>query len=173
MGYVIPAWELEIADVQAIRQKVVDALFNVSVRLTGLTREELVVRNALPKTDFGLTNEYWLTPTLTANAWSNYFTKELEKQRFAAFYGVANQAADPQVTGLKFKIGPGDGVKTIDVVQLEDMYTYKELCDGFFKKPIIYKETQYINIDAYAKSAVSEPLTLKCLICEPAGKITY
>jgi len=164
---------LDIADVQAIRQKVVDALFKVATRMTGLSREELVVRNALPKTDFGLTNEYWVTPTLTANAWTNYFTQQLEDQRFAAFYGLANQAADPQVTGVKFKIGAGTGTKTLDVVQLEDMYTYRESCDCFLKRPVIYKERQYVNIDAYSKSAVAEPLVLKSLICEPAGKVTY
>jgi len=173
MGFVIPASELEISDIMAIRQQVIDALFSVAMRMTGLMREELVVRNALPSTDFGLTNEYWQTPTLTANDWTNYFTKQLDDQKFVAFYGIANQAADPIVTAVRFKLGSGTGTKTLDVVQLEDLYTDATRVDGYFKRPIIYKEKQYVNVDVYAKAAGTEPLILKALVIEPMGRVTF
>lgn len=173
MGYIIPASELEIADVQAIRQKVIDALFDVAMRMTGLEAEQLIVRNALPATDFGLSAEVWETPTLTANAWTNYFTNQLEEQRFVAFYGVSNLSPDPIATGLKFKLGQGAGTKVLDVLQIEDMYSDSERIDGFFKKAIIYKEKQYVNVDVYAKAAGTEPLVLKALVVEPAGRVSF
>jgi len=172
-SFVIPASELEVADIAAIKQQVIDALFSVATRLTGLRREELVVRSALPATDFGLANEYWETPSLTANAWTNYFTKQLEEQQFVAFYGVANLSPDPIVTAIKFKLGKGTGTKTLDVIQLEDLYTDANRSDGYFKRPIIYKERQYVNIDVYAKAAGTEPLLLKALVVEPAGRTTF
>lgn len=173
ISFVIPAAELEVADIMAIRQQVIDALFNVAMRMTGLTREELIVRNALPSTDFGLANEYWKTPTLTPNDWTNYFTKQLDDQKFVAFYGAANQAADPISTALRFKLGSGAGTKTLDVVQLEDLYTDTRRVDGYFKRPIIYKEKQYVNVDVYAKASGTEPLILKALVIEPKGRVTF
>jgi len=172
MGRIIPSGELEIADITALKQALIDKLFEVATRMTGLPREDLIIRNSLPKTDFGLTNEYWMTPTLTANAWTDYFSKELADQRFAAFYGVANQAADPSATAIRFSTGEGK-VKTVDVVQIEDLYTDATKVDGFFDEAIIYKHKQVCNVEVYSKAAVSEPLILKALICEPAGKITF
>jgi len=173
MSIIIPASELEVADIMSIKQQVMDALFNVAMRMTGLKRDELIIRSALPATDFGLSNEYWETPSLTANAWTNYFTKQLDDQKFVAFYGVANLAADPIVTAIKFKLGSGTGTKTLDVIQLEDLYTDSNRTDGYFKRPIIYKEKQYVNVDVYAKASGTEPLMLKALVVEPAGRVTF
>jgi len=173
MGYVIPASELEVPDIMSIRQQVIDALFEVAMRMTGLPKEQLVVRNALPSTDFGLANEYWVTPSLAANDWTNYFTKELADQAFVAFFGVANLSADPIATALRFKVGSGTGTKTIDVVQLEELYSNTVRTDGFFKRPIIYKQKQFVNVDVYAKAAGTEPLILRALVVEPAGKVTF
>jgi len=173
MSYIIPAAELDIAEIAAIKQQVMDALFSVATRMTGLTKEQLVIRNILPSTDLGLANEYWETPALTANDWTNYFTKQLDNQQFIVFYGVANLSPDPKVTALRFKVGSGAGTKTLDVVQLEELYTNTERTDGFFKRPIIYKERQYVNVDVYSKAAGTEPLMLRGFVIEPAGRITF
>ena len=173
MSFVIPASEFEIADIAAIKQQVIDALMSVATRMTGLTPEQLVVRNLLPKTDLGLANEYWETPSLTANDWTNYFTKQLDDQQFIVFYGVANLSPDPKVTALRFKVGSGTGTKTLDVIQLEELYTNTERTDGFFKRPIIYKERQYANIDVYSKATGTEPLMLRGFVIEPAGRTTF
>jgi len=173
IGFLIPASELEVADIQAIRQKVIDALFSVAMKMTGLSRDQLVVRNTLPSTDLGLTNEVWVTPSLTANSWTNYFTNQLDDQRFVAFYGIANLSSDPIATAVRFKLGSGTGTKTLDVIQFEDLYSDSQRIDGYLKRPIIYKEKQYVNVDVYAKSSGTEPLVLKSLTVEPAGRVTF
>lgn len=173
MGYVIPASELNVEDIISIKQQVIDALFKVAMKMTGLTKDQLVVRNLLPKTDLGLTNEYWETPSLTANDWTNYFTKQLDQQQFVVFYGVANLSPSPKATALRFKVGRGEGTKTLDVIQLEELYTNTVRSDGFFKRPIIYKERQYVNVDVYSKAAGTEPLMLRGFAVEPAGRVTF
>ena len=172
-GYLLPAIEMTIEDVPSIKSQVIDAVMAIATRMTGLTPDQLVVRNILPKTDLGLTNEYWETPTLTPNDWTNYFTKQLENQKFVVFYGVADLSPDPKVTALKFKVGSGDGTKTLDVVHLEELFTNSERTDGYLKRPIIYKEQQYVNVDVYSKAAVSEPLVLRGFVVEPAGRVTF
>jgi len=173
MSYIIPFSELDIAEIAAIKQQVIDALFSVAMKMTGLTRDQLVIRNLLPKTDLGLTNEYWETPSLTANDWTNYFTKQLAEQQFVVFYGVANLAPDPKATALRFKVGSEAGTKTLDVVQLEELYTNTVRTDGFFKRPIIYKERQYSNVDVYSKATGTDPLMLRGFVAEPAGRVTF
>ena len=173
MGLIVPASELEVADIMAIRQKVIDSLFSVAMKMTGLSRDQLVVRNTLPSTDLGLSNEVWVTPSLTANSWTNYITNQLDDQRFVAFYGVANLDPDPITTAVRFKLGSGTGTKTLDVVQVEDLYSDSERIDGYLKRPIIYKEKQYVNIDVYARDSGTDRLVLKSLTVEPAGRVTF
>jgi len=173
MSYIIPFSELDLADIASIKMQVIDALMSVATKMTGLSSDQLVVRNILPATDLGLANEHWETPTLTANTWTNYFTKQLDEQQFIVFYGVSNLSPDPKVTALRFKVGSGTGTKTLDVVQLEELYTNTERTDGFFKRPIIYKERQYVNVDVYSKADGVEPLVLRGFVIEPAGRTTF
>ena len=173
MGYLIPAIEMTIEDVSSIKVQVIDAVMSIATRMTGLTPDQLVIRNILPKTDLGLTNEYSETPTLTANDWTNYFTRQLNNQQFMVFYAVADLSPDPKATALRFKVGSGGGTKTLDVVHLEELFANSERADGYLKRPIIYKETQYVNVDVYSKAAVSEPLILRGFVVEPAGRVTF
>jgi len=173
MGLIVPASELEVADIMAIRQKVIDTLYSVAMKMTGLSRDQLVDRNTLPSTDLGLSYEYWVTPSLTANSWTNYITNQLDDQRFVAFYGIANPDPDPITTAVRFKLGSGTGTKTLDVVQVEDLYSDSERVDGYLKRPIIYKEKQYVNIDVYARDSGTDRLVLKSITVEPAGRVTF
>ena len=172
-GFVIPTHELDIGDVVSIKQQVIDALLRVATRMTGLDKGQLVVRNILPATDLGLPSEHWETPALTANDWTNYFTKQLDEQQFVAFYGVTNLSPDPKVTALRFKVGQGAGTKTLDVIQLEELYSNTMKTEGYFKKPILYKQRQYVNVDVYATAAGTEPLVLRGFVVEPAGRTTF
>ena len=173
MGEIIPASEMDIADVTALKQALLDRMFEIAMAMGVVERrEELIYRPILPKTDLGLTNEYWETPSLTANTWNTYFSKQLDDQRFVGFYGVTNLSADPVVTGLKFSVGAGK-TKTLDVLQIEDLYSDSERVDGYFKNPIIYKEKQYCNLEVYAKAAGSDRLVLKGFVVEPAGVVTF
>jgi len=174
MGQIIPQTELEIADikemVKAIRTKLVD----IASTQLNIRPEEVIIRDALPKTDFGLTNEYWYNPALTANAYTQYFSQKLEK-KCAAFYGFTNPAADPKVTGARFYVGPGR-TKLVDVIQFEDIYTLAETVSGYFTEPLIFQVDQTATCDLYAKAAVSagaEPLIWKVLVAERVGEVTF
>jgi len=172
MGYLIPAGELTIDDIIALRQNVVGQLFSVATRLTGLAKDELIVRSILPKTDLGLTNEVWEATISSANAWNPWISNQLEDQRFVVIYGLANLTADPVTTAIKFSTGASK-TKIIDVVQYEDLYTNKERVDGYFNRFIVYKHKQYLNADLYARATGTERLVLKGFVVEPAGRITF
>lgn len=173
MGYLMPAWELDVEDIKAIKQQVIDLALQRAMKMTGLAADQLVVRNILPSTDLGLTNEVWSFSLTTANDWNNIVTKQLDDQQFLVIFGVAVLSADPITTALRFKVGSGTGTKTLDVVDLEELYASDERPEGILKRPILYKEKQYVNIDVYAKATGTENLVFKGFVIEPAGRVTF
>lgn len=172
MGYIIPAGELSIDDVISLRTNVITKLFDVASRLTGLGREELVVRSILPSTDLGLANETWEATISTANNWNSWISNQLEDQRFVVIYGLANLTADPVTTAIRFSTG-ANKTKILDVIEYEELYSHRERVDGYFNRYIIYKHKQYVNADLYARATGTERLVLKGYTIEPAGRITF
>jgi len=168
MGRIIAKPEMPIAEIFSFEQAVADALLERAVTNLGLPKEQIILRDGLPATDFGLTNEVWVTPSLSANTWSDFITKTLPDYKVVAFYGVAVLSGDPIATGIRFQLG---NVKMIDVIQFEDIFEAGESV-GYFKEPVLYLKNQDINIDLYAKAAGTENLALKCLVAEQAGKTT-
>ena len=174
MGQLIPAIEIETADIKALTRAVETQLIDVAARILNIPKEEVIIRDALPATDFGLAYEYWSNPALSANAYTEYFSQKLV-DKAAAFYGITNLAADPKATGARFYVGPGR-TKLVDIVQFEDIYTLAENVSGYFKEPIIFSVDQTVTCDLYAKAAVAagaEPVVWKVLIAERAGEVTF
>jgi len=171
MGRLIPYGELWPQRIDERIKAATEAAVKIASGEIPLAKEQLIVRDALPHTDFGLTNEYWVTPTLTANAWADYITQELPKKRFALFLGVYNQSANPQAVKVKFALGPGAGTKVLDIVDLEPIYMNAEVPVGFLEEPILYKGGQTINIDVYSKANVAEPLGFRVAVIEPSGEV--
>jgi len=173
MGQIIPATELEIVDIKEKIAAAIDVTKPKIAKVLGITVEELVVRDSLPKTDFGMTNEYWYNPALTANAYTEYFKQKLENKA-VIFYGVTNPAADPKVTGARFYTGEAR-TKIVDIVHFENIYTLAETVSGYFEEPLIFINQWVVN-DLYAKAAVAagaEPVQWKAITIEKLGEITY
>jgi len=174
MGQIIPANELTIEDIKALVRAIRTELTDIASRMLNIPKEEVIIRDALPKTDFGLTNEYWYNPALSANAYTEYFSQKLEK-KCAAFYGFTNPSADPKVTGARFYVGPGR-TKLVDVIQFEDVYTLAETYAGYFTEPLIFSVDQTVTCDLYASAAVAagnERFIWKVLVAERVGEITF
>ena len=173
MARIIPEDEMEIADIKAIVNSVIESMTTKAVDLKYVTTaEELTVREILPKTDIGLTNEYWVTPTLTGNAWANYFVdKQVADRTIIGFYGAKNLSADPKATAIRFSSGKGK-TKIVDVIQIEKIYE-SDMSEGFFDEPIIYVAKSYMTVEVYSKAAVDEPLVLPSFVVEPMGEVTY
>ena len=173
MGKIIPDMDLEIAERKAIKESLTEGMKEKAVELKYVAgMDELIVREILPKTDMGLTNEYWVTPSLTANAWTAYFpAKQVADKTLVGFYGVKNLSADPKITGIRFFSGK-EKTKTLDVTQLEEIYKVGA-AEGFFDEPLVYIAKQYITTELYSKAAVTELFMLRGYVVEPAGEVTY
>lgn len=171
MGMILSTLEVPISEIKSRRDDLKEALLSTAERLTKLTREELVVRDALPKTDLNLANEVWEATISTANNWNDWIDVTLEDQRFLAIYGIAVLSPNPITTGIRFGVGPGP-TKVVDVIQFEDILVTENPV-GIFEEPIVYKENQYVNIDLYGKATGKEYIALLAMVAEPAGKVTF
>jgi len=164
-----PIKQLSLADIAAIEASIKERLLDEASRRLARPKEQLVIRDILPKTDLGLTNEEWVTPSLTANAWTKYFDIKLPDTRFICFYGAANNAADPIVTAVMLKMGPA-GATTRGSMELEEIYA-DEVPVGILDEAVLYRGGDHIYVDCWAKKAGTEPLVLKGMVAEPYGEV--
>jgi len=165
----IPIKQLSLADIAAIEASIKERLLDEASRRLALPRERLVVRDVLPKTDMGLANEEWITPSLTADTWTKYFDEKLPNTRFVCFYGVADNAADPIVTAVAMKMGPTGGT-TRGVWEIEEIFA-DEVPIGISDEAIMYRGGDHVFVECWAKAAGTEPLALKGMVCEPLGEV--
>jgi len=171
MGKAIPVNELKLEDIDEVERAAVEDAWALFERITGLTREEAVLRDILPKTDLNLTNEVWTTGALTANAWTDWIKYRLPREKLVCFTGGVNNSPDPAITAIGFRLGP-DAATTKDIVQVEQIYVRDPIWFFDKGKHVIYKPGDYIFVNVYAKRAVSaEPQILKGFIIERRGEI--
>jgi len=162
-----PIKQLSLADIARIKETVKRNLVREASARLAIAPEKIVVRDILPKTDMGLTNEVWVTPSLTANAWTKYFDIALPNNKFVTFYGAANNAADPIATAIYLKRGP-TGATARGLMELEELYA-DEIPVGITDEAILYRGQDHSYIEVYAKAAGTEPLVLLGMVAEPYG----
>jgi len=164
-----PKGQLTPQDIAGIEASVKERLLSEASGKLNLSRDQLVVRDILPKTDLGLTNEEWVTPSLTADAYTKYFDIKLPDNRFICFFGAGNNAADPIVTLVVLKMGPAGGT-TKGTMEIEEMYA-EDVPICLTDEAILYRGGDHIYVDVWAKASGTEPLVLKGMVCEPYGQI--
>lgn len=150
-----------------------DELKNLAAKQTKSDPADWVVRDALPNTDFGFTDDRWVNQTAFAatNTWQVDWTQELDDETYACFYGVELHALNPTIYGARFRLGAG-GVTTIDTIHFQKL-KLEEVPIGLFDR-IIYTKQKHIYIDLIADALTairSEEFELLCMIAEKYGEI--
>jgi len=127
-----------------------------------------VVRNILPKTDLGLTNEVWSWTLSSANNYNAVISNlDLQKKKVIGFVGVYYPSSNPLVSIVKFTAGTGD-TKIKDYWNIEHVSALEKpfaLSDNF----IIYDYDNVVNIYFYAKATGTDNLVLLGRVAEPSG----
>lgn len=170
-SYILPARLVPSHIEKVLRDNLADRLVNYAIN-SGIatSADALVVRDALPNTDFGLTSNWWLSGAMVANTEMTFLTVALNNKRYVGFYGVWSESATPEVSMLYFRIG-ATGASTFALFNIEPLYAEQEAV-GYFPEPIIYapNETLFIRALPRIAAAGGARLGLKCLICEPKGE---
>jgi len=129
--------------------------------------DEVAVRDILPATDLGATNQIWEQTMASANAFNTIYTPTAATKKVFAFYGVKNRKSTPNTTAIRFNLGTA---KTKDIWQIEEIYTETQTTRGIATKPVVYNKEESINIAMYAIAAASDNVILLGKVAEPKGE---
>jgi hypothetical protein len=161
--YIIPSQELKLEDKIEARKHALDLLTSM-IKARGKDPAQYVVRDILPKTDLGLAAEEWKITFTKAYEWERKVNIKLEQDKFIVFYGYQNNSAVPKTLAVKFFVD----VKPIEVIQVENLYTYDEPI-GFFT-PLGWMENETLGIDFYGNSAGDDYPVLRGFVAELKNK---
>jgi len=186
MSYAIPTNELTLTDIKAFRGAAIEAGIARALAL-GLARirEELVAREAHPHTDLwdGTSGyslaEYYITraafPAAVAT-WALVYNTAvltapmLARTKVAVFYKIADADDDPQMTGVRFRVGAsGATTKASFLIQLP--IDNKLEPEVYLSEPVVYdpEDIMFIEWTARAAAPAAEELSFGCFIIERTG----
>jgi len=184
MSYVISTNEITLTDIKGFRGASVEAGIARALAL-GLarSRDELIVREALPATDFGTATgwalEFYSNPAIAAAGWGSPFSTgalpafapTLANSKVAVFYKFSDWSANPAIAAIRFRIG-GTGATTKVVYQTQLITGTKLEPDMYFTEPVVYDPQDVVYIEVYYTGAVAvgaEDFAFGCYITERAG----
>ena len=135
-------------------------------------REEAIVRNILPKTDLGFTNEAWRISLTTANAYNTVIDMTVPDKKIIVFYGVKVVEnykvpfTKPLTTLIRFRTP----AKTKDIVNIEGIELV-ENGEKLFDAVIKFENNEHMIVDFYARGTGTDKLMLLGYVVEPVGEI--
>ena len=159
MSYIVPVNELTLTDIKAFRSAAIESGIVRALAL-GLarSRDELIVRAALPLTDFpnGWVIEQYRNPAIAALGWGSVFdagavplfAPVLANSKVAVFYKFADYSVAPTIQALRFRIG-GGGATTKGLFYLQLETGAKLEPDVYFTEPVVYDPQDVVFIEAY------------------------
>lgn len=177
--YVIGVDELSLAERRNFRTAAKESAIQEALKLAlAADRKELVARNIFPATDLptGYTNEVYLTGAVVVNTWTSVYdtavVPALGNRKVLVIYKVVNMTAVPSITAVRFRLG-ATGVSTLGWTHLEQVIDVKLTPEVYLSEPIVYKPTQFVDIQCYARIAIGaggERLGFEGYVVEPIGE---
>jgi hypothetical protein len=134
--------------------------------------KDLAIRDILPKTDLGYSNEVWATSTLPQYAYSTVASLRVPDTKVIGFLGVQDLAGGigTGVTSvIRFTLGPGKS-KVVDVWNIQKIESEEEL-EGFSDKVIVYAPGEYLGVDFYNVDTGVSKVVLLGFVAEPKGEL--
>ena len=178
MSYAIATSELTLTDIKAFRGSAAEAGIARALALgVASNRDELVVLEALPNTNFGALmylTETYVTGALVAG-WQaggdGAGVGTVPIGQVAVFYKVANASAvvPPVVTAVRFQVGAtGASTKAMFFIQL--MEENKMESDMYLSEPVVYDPNDRIGIQVYATAiGAAERVSFGCFVIQKLG----
>jgi hypothetical protein len=185
MSYTIATNELTLTDIKSFKGTAMEAGIQRALAL-GLarSREELIIRSALPFTDFGngavgWTIEQYRNPAIAAAGWGSVFdagalpanAPQLANTKVAVFYKFANYSAAPTLMGVRFRVG-ANGATTKATFHNQLITGSKLETDMYFSEPVVYDPQDVVYIEGYYNAivgALGEDFAFEAYIIERAG----
>jgi len=161
--YLIP--NPTLPELRSIQASAKNQLLQLAVNDLKKKPTELIIRDILPSTDLGYTNEVWTKTYSSSNTYVDLVTDKEFTNKEMVIYGVLNNSAKPLSTLLRVKIGAD--IRAI--ANLTPMYNNAEQALGILSKPILFRTDTKFTISVYPKETGTEELVLLGYIIEKIG----
>ena len=189
MSYPIATSELTLTDIKTFKNAAIQAGIKRAMDLRiAQSDRELVVREALPFTDFGnnalgWTTEWYRGPVIAAIGWGSVFNAgavpafvpQLARTKVAVFYKFSDYTAAPMISAIRFRQG-ANAASTLGTFDVQLPTNSKLEPDLYFSEPIDYDPEDWVYIEAYYMGAVpagivgaGENFAFGCFIIERVG----
>ena len=174
----IPSGELTITDQKAMKEAAIKAGFDRAIfKKLGARASELAVREIRPSVDLPVTfaaGDRWIFPAPAAAVpaaftVTNWINERTLQNTILVFFGAAFESANPEVSEIFFRSGPGGAGRTAAVVNVESCYTKME-SDGYLSVPVTYDPQENVFIQVTNRipiAAAGTILILKGYAIEP------
>lgn len=166
----IPGLETVSEKLKSLVSKVDKAILQTAVASKVVSDEsEAIIRDALPSTDFGTSNQVWSVDLSggTADAYNNLYTPSASDRKVIGIYGVALLESSRISDIIRFQLGDN---LVIDEVTLQDLDGYNEAPKiKLLKEPIIYDKGETIKIKDYINTTGTAEVVLLARVCEARG----
>jgi hypothetical protein len=163
ISYAKPVSGVTVQQVQEYKQKAIKLLENM-IRKKGKKPEDFIVRDVLPKTDLGLTNEEWSISYSAAYTEEEKINKTLGDDEFLVIYGYANDYPTPKTLYIKLTRGS----VPIKIIHTQAIHL-QEIPIGFFE-PEGWAEGETIKVAFYGNATGTDRPILLSLWAEPKEK---
>ncbi len=160
--------KLTAQQIRAIEEEVKRRLVEKAVaqKIGGVvSAKDVVVRDILPSTDLGFTNEVWEETISTANSWTTLVNTTVSSDKCYMFFGVKNVNASPKIVALKFS----KGAVVKDIWHFQDMLT-EPTVEAISDILIFYGKEEPMKIEYYAQATGTDNLIIRGFVAEPRGK---
>jgi len=167
-------------EIAAVERALEDELVRIALEAKlASSPDELVVRDILPKTDFGsdyFANDEWVwQAAIGGNTWVLGIKKDLDNDFAVGFYGVRGpRSSTTKTTMVKFQLGE---TATKDIWHIEQCRcpgaNSADEVFGITRSPVVYYPNDTVVVYLYGTgtaTADAETLVLLGKVVEPVGR---
>lgn len=160
VSYAKPFTGVTIQQAQEYRQKAIDLLQEM-IRKKGKRPEDFIIRDVLPSTDLGLTNEEWSISYTASYTEEQKINKTLGDDNFLVIYGYANSYPTPKTLYVKLTRGS----VPVKIIHTQAIHV-QDVPIAFFE-PEGWMEGETIKVSFYGDSTGTDEPILLSLFAEP------
>lgn len=165
-----PIWMAtdDMASLRQVRENAADLLAERASDVLQRPIEDIVIRDILPGADLALNsgNNKWISPALTANAYTTFFSQQLPVTQLMSVYGAVVLQSSPTVTGLKFLRGTA---QTIGLYNIEAQFGSSIFVGSITRPNLIWNPQDTAVCQLYATATTAQWVVLLGFIAEPVG----
>jgi len=153
---------LSVAEIRSKEVEFIEKVRSRAAKVFEVSPEQVIVRDILPKDDFGLDDNKWVFSLGTAGDYNKIIDVTAPQNKVFIVYGlkILSKDVDHEVTIAKVQ----KGNEVLDVITLEKAYNGENYPEIIFRSPIEINPNDTLKVYLYVPSGVTTPKTFSVAV---------